>query len=117
MKFDNNIPIYLQIMEDIKEKIINGTLTEDEKLPSIRAYCIHYQVTSLTMQRAISELEREGILIIQKGIGSFVVKGIVKKLKVQTSKKLTKTFVTNMTNFGFTKQEILGNIKEELKDE
>lgn len=117
MKFDNNIPIYLQIMDDIKGKIINGTLKEEEKIPSIRNYCLEYKVTSLTIQRTLSELEREGVLYTKKGIGSFVVKGIIDKLKNQTSKKLIKTFTTNMKNIGFTDQEILKIIKEELKNE
>ena len=117
MKFDNNIPIYVQIMEDIKSKIMNGSLKELEKIPSIRSYCIEYEVTSLTMQRAISELEREGILTTQKGVGSFVNKSIMNKLKEETSKKYISAFVNNMRNIGYSNTTIVNLIKEELKNE
>lgn len=117
IKFNENMPIYLQIMNNIKENIINGTIGANEKLPSIRNYCSKYNVTSLTMQRAMSELEREGVVFTQKGIGSFVNKDVVAKLKKQMSKDIISGFVKNMKNMGFTKKEILETIKEELSNE
>lgn len=54
MIFQENVPIYVQIANDIKDKIIAGKLAEGEKLSSIREYSIDYEVTALTMQRALA---------------------------------------------------------------
>lgn len=117
MRFDDTLPIYFQIMNDIKTNIIIGKLKEGEKIPSIRNYCTYYEVTSLTMQRAMTELEKEGILSTKKGIGSFVMNGISQKLKEQISKEKVKHFIMEMKNLGFNNEIIVNLIKEELKHE
>ena len=54
MAFQDNIPIYVQIADDIKNQIVRGSLPEEEKLGSIREYSARYQVTALTVQRGSS---------------------------------------------------------------
>ena len=73
--FQDNIPIYIQISNDIKEQIIRGNLNDCAKLPSIREYSVIYEVTTLTIQRAMQHLEQDGIIQIRKGIGSFIIDG------------------------------------------
>ena len=72
MGFQDNIPIYVQIADDIKNEIISGKLQAMDKLLSVRQYSAKYQVTALTIQRAVALLESEGIIHTQKGVGSFV---------------------------------------------
>lgn len=117
MNFADNIPIYVQIVNKIKESIINNTLKEGQKLPSVREYCQIFQVTSLTMQRAIKELEGEEIITTVKGVGSFLKEGTQKQLKYTVSKTLLKEFINNMEKIGFSKEEILNKIKEEIESD
>src|SRR5579875_1948027 len=65
-------PIYLQIMERIKQRIAAGDWAEGELIPSIRQLAVHLQVSVITVKRAYYELEREGVIVTQHGKGSRV---------------------------------------------
>jgi GntR family transcriptional regulator len=65
-------PMYLQIMEQIKQKIAVGEWAPGEEIPSIRALAIALRVSVITVKRAYLELEREGVIHTQHGKGSFV---------------------------------------------
>ncbi len=65
-------PIYLQIMEQIKQRIAVGDWDEGQAIPSIRQLAVDLQVSVITVKRAYLELEREGVIVTQQGKGSFV---------------------------------------------
>src|ERR1700689_3077239 len=67
-----NRPIYLPIMEQIKQKIAVGDWAEGQSIPSIRQLAVDLQVSVITVKRAYLELEREGIIVTQQGKGSRV---------------------------------------------
>jgi GntR family transcriptional regulator len=117
MRFNDTIPIYLQISNDIKEKIISRQINEGEKLPSIREYCSIYEVTSLTMQRAIQQLESDGIVRTKKGIGIFVMENSRHMLKEDMVQTHMTEFITRMKNMGLQNDMILKLLKEALENE
>jgi GntR family transcriptional regulator len=65
-------PMYLQIMEQIKQRIAVGDWTEGQTIPSIRQLAVDLQVSVITVKRAYLELEREGVIVTQQGKGSQV---------------------------------------------
>lgn len=65
-------PMYLQIMEQIKQRIAVGDWTEGQPIPSIRQLAVDTSVSVITVKRAYQELEREGIIVTQQGKGSHV---------------------------------------------
>src|ERR1700733_9697324 len=65
-------PIYLQIMEQVKQKVAVGDWTEGQAIPSIRQLAVDLQVSVITVKRAYLELERDGVIVTQQGRGSFV---------------------------------------------
>src|ERR1700681_2588612 len=65
-------PMYLQIMEQIKQRIAVGDWDEGQAIPSIRQLAVDLQVSVITVKRAYLELEREGIIVTQQGKGSHV---------------------------------------------
>jgi len=65
-------PMYLQIMEQIKQRIAVGDWSEGQSIPSIRQLAVDLQVSVITVKRAYLELEREGIIVTQQGKGSHV---------------------------------------------
>lgn len=67
-------PIYEQIYTQIKNQIINGELSEDESLPSIRSLAKDLRISVITTKRAYEELERDGFIYTLQGKGSFVAK-------------------------------------------
>ena len=65
-------PMYLQIMEQIKQRIAVGDWTEGQSIPSIRQLAVDLEVSVITVKRAYYELEREGVIVTQHGKGSHV---------------------------------------------
>jgi GntR family transcriptional regulator len=65
-------PIYLQIMEQVKQKVAVGDWTEGQAIPSIRQLAVDLQVSVITVKRAYLELERDGVIVTQQGRGSRV---------------------------------------------
>jgi GntR family transcriptional regulator len=65
-------PMYLQIMEQVKQRIAVGDWTEGQSIPSIRQLAVDLQVSVITVTRAYLELEREGLIVTQQGKGSHV---------------------------------------------
>lgn len=117
MKFNTTQPIYLQIMDQIKKDIVTGSLTCGSRLESVRVLAEKFEVNLNTMQRACSELEREGIIFTQRGIGSFVTDDAqtITKLSEDMSGKLIGSFVSGMESLGYQKDEILEMLRKALK--
>lgn len=88
-----NQPLYQQIMEQMKEAVFSGELEDGEMLPSIRNFAKDLRVSMLTIRRVYDELEKEGFLIRQVGIGTFVTTKNLQTLK-DTKKKTIKHKMT-----------------------
>ncbi|MGO1367806.1 MAG: GntR family transcriptional regulator [Senegalia sp. (in: firmicutes)] len=117
MDFNNNIPIYIQIMNHIKRLLVKGELKNADKIISVRDMSEKFKVNPNTVQRAYSELEREGITFTKRGMGTFVTEdeNIILNLKKELSDEIINSFLSNMKEIGFDKDEILNIIKEKLK--
>ncbi len=117
--FDDKIPIYLQIMNFIKEEIITGKLKGGDKLVSVRELSQQLKVNPNTVQRAYQELEREGLTYTQRGMGNFVSedKSLILKLKKEMSKDILDNFIDGMMKLGFDSLEIASLVNERLKKE
>lgn len=116
IKFNNNIPIYIQIMNIIKKDIHNKNYSAGDKLPSVRELSSQLKVNPNTIQRAYQELEREGLTFTKRGMGSFVTEDtkIILSLKKQMANEVVENFLTGMKHLGFEYSEILEVITEKL---
>lgn len=117
MDFNNNIPIYIQIMNYIKKLLAKGELENGDKIISVRDMSEKFKVNPNTVQRAYSELERENITFTKRGMGTFVTENenIILNLKKELSEEIINSFLYNMNELGFDGKEILDIIKEKLK--
>ncbi len=115
-EFDDNMPIYLQIMDRIKMDIITEKLKANYKLPSVREMATKLKVNPNTLQRAYQELERLGIVYTQRGMGTFVGggKSLVDDLKQEMAKEVIDSFILRMKRLGFTEQEIIESISKNI---
>lgn len=68
-------PMYLQIMEQIKQRVAVGDWKPSQEIPSIRQLAVDLKVSVITVKRAYLELEREGVIVTLHGKGSFVASG------------------------------------------
>lgn len=119
MEFSSHQPIYIQIKNLIKTKMVSGEICEGEKLPSVREFSKELKVNPNTIQRAFQELEREGIVVTQRGTGTFATDDIqkVQNLKKRMATEIIEQFFMEMKNLGFKSDEIKQMITERLKEE
>ena len=106
--FDNNKPIYLQIMEKIKLQIISHKLEPNQQLPTVRELASEAGVNPNTIQRALADLEREGFVYTKRTSGRFVTEDsdLILQSRKQLSEEQLQQFVTGMVEFGYEKEEL-----------
>jgi len=116
MQFNNTIPIYMQVINDIKREIIAGHLVPGEKLPSGRDLALKYQINPNTANRIYKELETEELCFTKRGLGTFVTenKEMVHMIKNEMAEKFLNEFIEGMKKLGFTSEEIIKLLKEKL---
>ena len=115
---DDARPIYLQLEDIIKSKIIAGIYKPGQKLPSVRELAAEAAVNPNTMQKALSELERSGLVYAQCTSGRYITEDthIMKHLKQQLAHEQILQFLEAMSHLGFTKEESIRLLIEESKE-
>jgi GntR family transcriptional regulator len=69
-------PLYLQIMDEVRRALVRGTLQAEDPLPSVRELASELAVNPRTVSQAYGELEREGVIYVKRGQGTFVSPGV-----------------------------------------
>lgn len=118
-QIDNNKPVYLQIVEQLKMKIISGEIELDSKLDSVRSLAADAMVNPNTMQKALAELEREGFVYSKRTSGRFVTdnKELIEKERKNLVKENVKKTLDTLINLGYTNDEILNLVEEILRED
>ena len=111
--FDNNIPIYIQLLEYIKIYLISGVFKCGEKLPSVREFANTFKVNPNTMQKALSELESMKLIYTERTNGKYVTKDekLIKKLKDEYAMTLAKSYFDGMKKIGLGKADSLSYLE------
>ena len=118
-KLSDDRPIYVQLMETITAAIASGTLAAGSRLPSVREMAAQAGVNPNTMQRALAELERDGLLYSQRTAGRFVTDQsdrITQKRKELAMQKI-RIFLSSMKEMGYTSEQTLNLIQQAVKEE
>ncbi len=113
--FDNDRPIYIQLVEQLEIYIISGKIKPGEKLPSVRDLALKTKVNPNTMQKALVELEDLKLIYTERTNGKYVTKDqrLLDKFKDKYAKEKTKKYIDEMKELGFIKNEIIDFLKEE----
>lgn len=113
--FQSDKPIYLQVVEEVKLKILCGELHPGDKLESVREMASRLAVNPNTIQRAFLELERQGFIITQRAIGRFVSEDhlFLEKIKQQRIHDTIEQFVTEMARYGVKTKEVIAYLIEQ----
>ncbi len=116
---DNSLPIYLQLIDRIQRDIISGRYKPGDKLPSVRELAVEAAVNPNTMQKALSELERGGLVYSQRTSGRFITEDeeLLKELKKERAERYLKEFIENMHNLGLKDEDIRILFEDALKGE
>lgn len=108
-KFDNDRSIYIQLVEQILNRIITGEYTPGSKLASVRDLAAEAEVNPNTMQKALTELENLGLVHAVRTSGRFVTEDmdLIKKMKYQSATAIVDEFRKKMEALGFGQQEMV----------
>ena len=117
-EFNNNKPIYLQIVDVLKLKIISGELEVGSKLKSVRDLALDFEVNPNTMQRALTELERENLVYSRRTIGRFVTDDIdtIAHLREEIARIEIAELYSILIRLGYKKEELTEIILRNLKE-
>lgn len=112
-------PIFIQIVEIIKLSIISGKYAPGDKLPSVRDLAQEAAVNPNTMQKALSELERTGLVYSQRTSGRFITEDVkmIEELKSALAKEKIEEFLESMQQLGYKNEETISLMTETLKGE
>ena len=111
--FDNDIPIYLQLVEQLKKEIVSGKISAGERLPSVRDLALQLKVNPNTMPKALVELEDIGLIFTERTNGKFVTEdnSLIEKSKQEYANTITQKYIETMEKIGINKNEVLLLIK------
>lgn len=114
---DNDRPIYLQLMERIQHDIISGVYKPGDKLPSVRDLAVEAAVNPNTMQKALSELERCGLVYSQRTSGRFITDNtnMLKEMRTELAREHIQNFFEQMRKLGFSDEDTLEMIRNTIK--
>lgn len=117
-EFNEKSPIYSQIAEHIKMQIVSQEIKSGDQLPTVRELAQEAGVNPNTMQRAFTELEREGMVFSQRTSGRFVTEDnlLIGKIRQQVAKTELATFVNNMKKIGYKLDEITVALDHFIKE-
>ena len=116
---DSSRPIYLQIIERVQMDIITGRYQPGDKLPYVRDLAQEAAVNPNTMQKALSELERSGLIYSQRTSGRFITedKELIHQMKKELAAAEVSAFVAHMKQLGITPEEIRQLLAETIEEE
>jgi DNA-binding transcriptional regulator YhcF (GntR family) len=116
--FKNGIPIYTQIIDEMTMQIASGEYSPGEKLSSVRDLATDAGVNPNTMQRALAEMERRGLVYSERTSGRFVTKdeNVLAKLHEELAKKNFEEFIEKLRKLGMDSEAVRSSVKRWLDE-
>lgn len=113
-EFDGGRPIYAQLVELIRGRIITGGYQPGDRLPSVRDLADEAGVNPNTMQRALAELERQGLVHSVRTSGRFITieQSVLSEAKEESAKEVTRSYLNQMASLGYDRAAILNLLAE-----
>ena len=118
-ELDSDRPIYAQIVDRLKHEIVSGFYPPGSRLPSVRDLAAQASVNPNTMQRALAEMEREGLMFTNRTSGRYVTEDreMIGKVREQIAGERITEFLSGMSQLGFTEQDIVALLKKRSGEE
>jgi GntR family transcriptional regulator len=112
--FDNERPIYIQLVEMIRIDIVSRKLKQGQRLPSVRELALRMKVNPNTMQKALNELEDEKLIYTERTNGKYVTNNekLIDKIKKQLAKEIVNNYLNSMENIGISNEFSIKYLQE-----
>lgn len=117
--FDNDRPIYAQLLERVQMMIVSGHYKPGDKLPSVREFAATANVNPNTVQKAFTELERSGLITTQRTTGRSVTEDteMIKNAQKELAYSQITQFIQKMKELGFSAEEISSLVNARMKED
>jgi len=121
LDFRSGVPIYTQIVEQVKQQVVGGKLKPGDQLPTVRALALELRVNFNTVARAYRLLDEASIISTQQGRGTYILDvpppERTNKLRQQALEALTRDYLNEAYRLGCSSDEIKKALKEHLEKE
>ncbi len=117
-QFQGNMPIYSQLVEYLRQRIASGYYAPGQRLPTVREIAVEAGVNPNTVQRAMAELEREGLVYSQRTAGRFVTEDPdrVKTESTLLARQQIDAFLRSMALLGYSRAQVLAIMQQEEEE-
>ena len=119
LDFRSGVPIYTQVVEQVRQQVVSRKLNPGDQLPTVRALALELRVNFNTIARAYRLLDEAGIISTQQGRGTFILEAPPPersdKLKRQAIEALTRDYLNEAFRLGCSSDEIQNTLKDQLK--
>ncbi len=107
--FDNDRPIYIQLVEQLKECIVAGKFKAGEKLPSVREFAMQIKVNPNTVQKALAEIENQKLIYTERTNGKFVTENeeLIENVKKELANQKVQKYFQDMNKLGINKEDAI----------
>ena len=112
-------PVYIQLVEQLERAVVTGVYPPGERVPAVRDLAAQAQVNPNTMQRALAEMEREGLMFTNRTSGRYVTEDreMIGKVREQIAGERITEFLSGMSQLGFTEQDIVALLEKRSGEE
>ena len=112
--FDNERPIYIQLVEMIRIDIVSGKFEKGQRLPSVRELALMMKVNPNTMQKALAELEDEKLIYTERTNGKYVTEDekLIEKVKKKLAQEKVNNYLNSMKNIGINYELAIQYLQE-----
>ena len=117
--FRSDLPIYTQLMRQLSERIVSGVYAPGERLPSVRDLAVDAGVNPNTVQRALTDLERQELVFSQRTSGRFVTESAekIRAEKLRMAEEKTQEFLQAMQQLGCSREEVFSLLRRAAETE
>ena len=110
----SDIPIYLQIVEQVRQKLASGDLSPNDQLPTVRALASDLRINFNTVSRAYRLLDEAGIISTQQGRGTYILEmpapEVVERLRRESLDALSRQYLSQVSRLGFSLEDAFANL-------
>ena len=119
MEFDPSVPIWLQLTGEFTRRVVTGSWPPGAKIPAVRELAVDLKVNPNTVQRSLTELEREGLVFSQRTAGRFVTENenMIANAKLRIADERVGEFLHSMKTLGCTRDEVIALIQGAKEEE
>ena len=118
LDFRSGLPIYIQIMEQIKQQVVNGALQPGDQLPTVRALALDLRVNFNTVARAYRLLDEADVISTQQGRGTYILEipppEVTEKLRQQSLEALAHHYLREALRLRSTPDEIVQTVQKQV---